>query len=434
MNRINLFNIGQKSFNLSIIFLMTAPFLSGLFLILSLIISIILKGEFLIKNKWNYPIFISIGILFLSCIRNTIFNTQEINQNLTLWVDVFNWIPFLLIFIFIPLYISSTNQKILFSKLLIISNVPLLISCFLQKHFEIYGPFSIFNGLIVWYQRVPGETTISTTGLFNNPNYAGFALVTMVPFIFFNIGINNKSKLNKLITIFILLITIYTIFITNSRNAYIGLLISFLLSFGIKIIYIIGISILLLLPINIITFNLFNLETLSIVSKQTLIDFYHNIISIRIGDILFTQRVEIWNKAINLIFQKPIFGWGASTFSFLYLKNNGLYGAQHTHNIILQISQNYGIPFAILISGTVLLLTFKSVRILREVKNKKNLINKFWIISLLVAIFHLLFDVVLFDLRLNILFCILITGSKILVLENKNHDNFNFKDRLFNYK
>ena len=55
-------------------------------------------------------------------------------------------------------------------------------------------------------------------------------------------------------------------------------------------------------------------------------------------------------------------------------------------------------------------------------------------ISLLVAIFHLFFDVVLFDLRLNILFCILITGSKILVLENKNHDDLNFQDRLFNYK
>ena len=59
------------------------------------------------------------------------------------------------------------------------------------------------------------------------------------------------------------------------------------------------------------------------------------------GNILITQRIEIWNKAVDLILQKPILGWGASTFGVLYLKNNGLYGAQHTHNIILQISQNY---------------------------------------------------------------------------------------------
>jgi len=432
MNRINLFRVGQKFFNLSIIFLMSAPFFSGLFLILSLIISIILKGEFLIKNKWNYPVILSIGILLISCIRNTIYNNQEFNPKLTLlWVDVFNWIPFLLIFIFVPIYISSINQKVLFSKLIIISNIPLLISCFLQKHFEIYGPFSFLNGLIVWYQRVPGETTISTTGLFNNPNYAGFALVTMVAFIIFNIKINDKSIIKKFITIFILLITIYTIYITNSRNAYIGLFISFLLSFGIKFIYILLITILVLLPLNIIIFNLFKIETLFIISKQTLIDIYYKVISIRMGNILVTQRIEIWNKAVDLILQKPILGWGASTFGVLYLKNNGLYGAQHTHNIILQISQNYGIPFAVLVCGTILLLIYKSVNILFKANNTKNPIDKYWIISLIVASIHLLFDVVLFDLRLNILFCILITGSKIIVHESNNH--LISKDRLFNY-
>ena len=40
------------------------------------------------------------------------------------------------------------------------------------------------------------------------------------------------------------------------------------------------------------------------------------------------------------IVEKPLLGWGAGTFGMLYLLDGGIYGTQHSHNIILQISQS----------------------------------------------------------------------------------------------
>ena len=33
-----------------------------------------------------------------------------------------------------------------------------------------------------------------------------------------------------------------------------------------------------------------------------------------------SPRLDIWKKAIILISEKPILGWGAATFLFVYLK------------------------------------------------------------------------------------------------------------------
>ena len=68
---------------------------------------------------------------------------------------------------------------------------------FSSKNLEIYGPFSILNGLIIWFQRSPGETTVSVTGLFNNPNYTGFSLSLIIPFILYNINLNKNKKFKK---------------------------------------------------------------------------------------------------------------------------------------------------------------------------------------------------------------------------------------------
>ena len=80
-----------------------------------------------------------------------------------------------------------------------VNNLPLLFSCFLQKSLAIYGPFSTLNGLVIWFQRAPGETTLSTTGLFSNPNYTGFSLSIIIPFLLYNIIQNKDKKLRNII-------------------------------------------------------------------------------------------------------------------------------------------------------------------------------------------------------------------------------------------
>ena len=130
---ISLLSIGQTFFNLGIICLISAPFIASIFLISSLLISFCLNGSTLLNNKWNYPVFICFSFAIISTFKNTNFSDQTLVANSEIFISLLNWIPLLLIFVGINPFISSNYQKILFSKLIIVSNIPLLISCFLQK-------------------------------------------------------------------------------------------------------------------------------------------------------------------------------------------------------------------------------------------------------------------------------------------------------------
>ena len=66
-------------------------------------------------------------------------------------------------------------------------------------------------------------------------------------------------------------------------------------------------------------------------------------------------------SAINLISERPIFGWGAATFPILYIMRGGIEKAQHTHNMPMEIAQNHGIPAAFIIVFFVSFLFYKSM-------------------------------------------------------------------------
>ena len=405
---IDLLSIGQTLFNLGIIFLISAPFVGSILLLFSLFISFLLKGSTLLNNKWNYPIFICFGLAIISTFKNTIFSDQILFKYSELYISLLNWLPILLIFVGIHPFISSNYQKIIFSRLIIISNIPLLFSCFLQKNLAIYGPFSILNGLIIWFQRPPGETTLSITGLFNNPNYTGFSLSLIIPFLLYNI-INIKSKkFKKIITTLILLLTIYYLLLTQSRNAILNLIISLSLTFGVKVIFLILILLIIIYPISTLIGTSIQFEYIFLLIKKYIFEY---------------QRLEVWRNAIFFIIQRPLLGWGGATFGALYLLNNGLYDIQHSHNIIFQIAQSYGIPCSIFISFTIILLLIKSSKLAFNKKKQVDPINKFWVISSILVTLHQLFDIVLYEGRLNIIFCLILAGNRTLLdRDYKNKD------------
>ena len=59
-------------------------------------------------------------------------------------------------------------------------------------------------------------------------------------------------------------------------------------------------------------------------------------------------------------------------------------------------------------------------------KNQIDPINKYWVISSIIISVHQLFDIVLYEGRLNIIFCIIFAGCKsILERSNKNENILN---------
>ena len=132
----------------------------------------------------------------------------------------------------LKIYLINQKQRYLFGIALISGTFPVIISCIIQKFFNINGPFETLFGTIIWFNRPLTEA--GHTGLFNNANYLGMWLTLCLPFSLSFLKHRSEIIKNKLILIFINIFLIYFSVLSGSRNAFLGMVISFLFIFGIK--------------------------------------------------------------------------------------------------------------------------------------------------------------------------------------------------------
>ena len=218
------FKTGNFLFRSGIFLLVSAPVLSSILFLFSILISSYKNYKNFLFDKWNYPFFLSsfFQIISVALLSLKIFSNQIHGwSNYLNWVSLFNWLPlFFCIWAFKP-YLSSSKSRKIILLLLLSGSVPLIISGFLQVFFDIHGPFNIFNGLIIWFQR-EGEPGL--TGLFNNRNYASLWFTILWP-ICLAILSQRKNGSKFFIYIFSILI-ISSIYLTFSRNGLINLFLS----------------------------------------------------------------------------------------------------------------------------------------------------------------------------------------------------------------
>ena len=125
-------------------------------------------------------------------------------------------------------------------------------------------------------------------------------------------------------------------------------------------------------------------------------------------------RIEIWSKAIKLIKEKPLFGWGAASFPILFLLGGSFSDAQHTHNMFLEIAQTNGLLVAITLTIFVSLLIYKTYKTIYQ-KNYSKEIDKAWLASSLIIIFSHLTDVTYYEGRISLLIWIFLSGLKCII-------------------
>ena len=415
---------GQRLFLLGVFFIPSALPIGAFLLLISLIIALSFKREEILKNKWNYPIFISIFIIFFNSLyayfRINYGPLLEINRNI-IWINLFNWIPILIFYLGFQIYLINTRQRHLFGIFLISGTFPVIISCIIQKFFYIIGPFETLFGTIVWFNRDLGD---GHTGLFNNPNYLGMWLTLCLPFSLSFLKYKGELIANKLTLIFINIFLIYFSVLSGSRNAFLGMVISFLFIFGIKksikycLFFFLGIFIIyLLVPL----FSFTNEVTFKDIIQ---IGAFEKILNYNVG--VNYPRLIIWKSTLSFIFQKPIFGWGAGTFPnvfnnlgdviipFKSLKSN------HTHNILLQLTYNFGIPLSLILSYTFLSIYKKAFSNINKLKIEinQNFVDKAWLVSLTIMIISFLSDLTFYDGKISIIFAVLLAG-----LKNISHQN-----------
>ena len=405
-------NIGQSFFNLGTFFLATALPISGLFFLISIYISFLETKFTLLKDKWNISILFIGGLLLVNSIRFSFINLDDnlssFDRSISFY-SLFNWIPFFILFIGFQYYLKNQFQRDLFSKYFISGTIPVLISCILQYWFKVYGPFKSVGGLIVIFNKQIGAND-GVSGLFSNQNYTGIWLSISLPILYLLISKYKFFNAKKLFLISLLLITIILIFTTLSRNAYIGSISSLLLIFGLKSIFIF-----LLLGLFIyLSFGVF--ETfipisfkINLISKLS----FDNIINF----LQFT-RIKIWSGTFRLILEKPIFGFGASTFPIIFYDLTNL-KIQHSHNMSFQLAYEFGLPISLALTTFISLLFYKSWKNIFQLSEntRSYFFNKCWLASCLVVILNHVNDITYYDGKISILIWILFAGLKCILDE-----------------
>ncbi len=405
----NNLNLGEKLFLIGIFFLPSALPIGGIFLLFSIFISLTNNDKNLIKNKWNLTFFLSTVLIFLSTTLNCFFNLSPILQNLDKSIilsHLFNWIPIYIAFLAFQIYLKSKTQRVLFQKFLIFGTVPVLLSCIMQKFLNIYGPFETLFGTIVWFNY--GDLG-GVSGLFNNPNYLGMWLTICLPF---SISLLRIEKVNsyKIILLIINFLIIYFAIFTNSRNAFFGIFISFIILFGIrKILYFS-----LLAFLGILIFNYF---------LPNLLDLKENLLFYKLTDIDPNRdypRIRIWENAFYLISQRPLLGWGSGTFPYLNSYWPPYQSYQHTHNLIVELAFNFGIPISLIIITNVTVMLKEAFN---KVKSLNNLLDEYKICISFIASFSIfiiaqLTDITYYDGKISIISSVLLACLKNIIDEN----------------
>lgn len=433
---VNRNNIGLKFFNIGIFLLPCVFAFSVIFLLLAILLSPKNKKDKYFEDYWNYPLIISTILILISALLNTLSFSPYIALNLwskeKIIVDLFNWIPFFYMFWSFSSYLSTKKLRRNFAIIIIAGSFPIFISGFYQLFLysfnspaSAYGPYQIFNGLIIWYQRHLNEGRVfAITSIFSNPNYLGCWLVTILPFSIALFSQKNQSKNKRIITLLFLILISFFIFLSNSRSS-IGLLfLSIPLTIGVNtiiIVFTICISITFLLMFISLNNNL-QLPLEALIPKQYIFEFSPEG---ALKNPYRELRIDIWLNAINFIKIDPFFGNGAGLFPILYIFKNqitSLNWVNHTHNLIIELAFNYGLPVALTILIFILFLIIKSFLKIKKTYKKDfepnlNIFNKAWWASSVVLFISQLVDIQYYDGRISLVFWILLSGLRSIIKE-----------------
>ena len=421
---------GHLFFNIFLFLLVSMPTISSIFLIFALISSTINRSDKYFEDKFNFFFFITgISLVIISLLQ-----TFSASSNLIVdwsisntWLGLANWIPYFFLVWASQPYLNTYESRRKASILLISGSIPLIASIFGQYWFKWNGPFYLLNGLIVWFQR-PITGDFGASGLFNNQNYTSVWLLMLLPLSFALLRESRNFKLNKFIILSFTSCILISLYLTKSRSGWIGTLIASLLMVKTKYLFI-------LIPLFLLVLFFLFIALVPILPnyQQYALNLFPAKILSRFQVIGFSElnypRYLIWRKSFELICEKPFIGWGAASFPILYessFKNNW---RGHSHNIFLEIGQNYGIfPLMILliIFMIILIKSFKIIYLKLFVKERKILNENFlfdnawWSSSFLIFITQL-FDIQYFDFRIGTIFWVLFAGLISLIKVEENN-------------
>ena len=170
--------------------------------------------------------------------------------------------------------------------------------------------------------------------------------------------------------------------------------------------------------LNIYQINFSDLSEENIFEKFSSLQFSQN-----------NPRIVIWSNALNFISNRPLLGWGAGSFPYVFHENAYqeiiVQKFQHTHNLIIELAYNFGIPIALLIVSTVFRLFVKAFKKINSLNKSIStyLIYKPLITSFSIFMIAHLTDITYYDGKISILLALLLSGLKNIIDEKSELKN-----------
>ena len=411
-------NIHQIFFRIGVILIPSAISISSFFILISLIIESFKNKNNFLKDKYNL-IFLFVSFLLIISSTIHIFTLKNIFfgkiDPILSWLGLFNWIPFFWIFWSSQYFLKSPQQREIISKLLVVGTIPVILTGIGQYFFEWHGPIKFLYGLVIWYQR-PIDSVSGLTGLFNHANYAGSWFTFLLPLsIALALKKSNKSILFKTNLILI----IFCIVLTNSRNAWASSILTIPILFGTYSFKFLTPLLLLFGTIILITTNNYFAGELQDWFQDKIPDKIWKEFSSEGFTELNVTRFQIFIAAIKLIILNPLIGTGGGSFPIIYEIQTGFWKG-HTHNIFSDLSLSYGIP-------SMVIMIFVFFSIVSNAHKKAyfkmgvfdNTIDKAWVSATIIFLISQLIDVQYYDARISLMFWILLAGIKCIAEEKK---------------
>ena len=411
-------NIHQSFFRIGVILIPSAISISSFFILISLIIESFKNKNNFLKDKYNL-IFLFVSFLLIISSTIHIFTLKNIFfgkiDPILSWLGLFNWIPFFWIFWSSQYFLKSPPQREIISKLLVVGTIPVILTGIGQYFFEWHGPIKFLYGLVIWYQR-PIDSVSGLTGLFNHANYAGSWFTFLLPLsIALALKKSNKSILFKTNLILI----IFCIVLTNSRNAWASSILTIPIIFGTYSFKFLTPLLLFFGTIILITTNNYFAGELQDWFQDKIPDKIWKEFSSEGFTELNVTRFQIFIAAIKLIILNPLIGTGGGSFPIIYEIQTGFWKG-HTHNIFSDLSLSYGIP-----SMVIMIFVFFSIvsnaykKAYFKMGVFDNIIDKAWVSATIIFLISQLIDVQYYDARISLMFWILLAGIKCIAEEKK---------------
>jgi len=334
------------------------------------------------------------------------------------WIGLANWLPFFWAFWGFQPYLATAAARRRLALWFVAGTVPVLVTGLGQMLLGWQGPFQLFGGAIIWWVQAGGNPPGRLSGLFEYANVTAGWLAMTWPLALaawlqharqWRAG--GSLRLAWITSLAIVVAQVAALVATDSRNGWGALVLALPVVLGPgRWLWFLPVLLLALLPVLLAT-----LPGVPAALQMPLRELVPQSIWGRLNDFNSQgvrpealTRMSLWIMAVQLISQRPWFGWGAQSFGAIYQERAG-YFINHPHNIALDLAQSHGWPVALGLVGLVLWLLWRTAA--AGMASDRLFERAWWAATLVLVALHAT-DIPMYDSRLNIAGWILLVGLR----------------------